>query len=293
MNNPVRTGKNRSSPPFDLVTADELGLSHSALSKRVKRGALVRRYPGVYSRGNGELSREARWMAAVLACGEGAALDDLSAAALFECSRWREEKPHAIVPRRHRAIAGITIHHGRDFDVVERGGIPVVTVARMLVDLGATLTAHQLAWVINEAAFRRRFSLPATLRAMERANGHRGVGVLKRAIELFAAGSAGTKSALEDAFLALPLPEPLVNMEHLGYEVDFRWPEAKVVVEVDGNHTRPKDHRNDRARDERLRADGYTVLRFAEPELPGAVSRLAPLLRATRLRAARPLTRSR
>lgn len=217
----------------------------------------------------------------------------LSPAALFDCSRWREDQPHVIVPRRHRAIDGITIHPGRDFDVVKRFGIPVTTVARMLVDLGAVLTPHQLAGVINEAAFRRRFSLEATLQAMERARGHRGIGVLKRAIELFLAGSAGTKSALEDAFLALPLPEPLVNTEHLGYEVDFRWPEASVVVEVDGNHTRPKDHRNDRARDEVLRAAGYTVVWFTGPELPGAVSRLAPLLRATRPRAARPLTRSR
>ena len=131
----------------------------------------------------------------------------------------------------------------------------MTTVARMLVDLGAVLTPHQLCWVINEAAFRRKFDLAATRRAMERANGHRGIGVLKRALELYAMGSAGTKSRYEDAFLARCTErEPLVNMELLGYEVDFHWPGWRLVVEVDGNHSRPRDLRNDPARDRVLEA---------------------------------------
>ena len=291
MNRSFATRNICSSPRFDLVTRADLGLSPPALSRRLKKGELVRRYPGVYSRGHGELSREARWMAAVLACGEGAALAGASAAALFSCSRWPETVPHVIVPRRHRAIAGIVIHHGREFDVVRRDGIPVTTVARMLLDLAATHTPHQVCWVINEAAFRRLFSLDATSRVLERANGHRGTGVLRRAIELYRAGSAGTKSALEDRFLALGLPEPLVNMPLHGYEVDFHWPRARLVVEVDGNHTRPRDLGNDRARDATLRAAGYTVVRLTA--LEGAVSRLAPLLPATRARRARSRPRSR
>ena len=234
------------SPPFDLVTTAELraaGLSYSAVSKRVKRGALVRRYPGVYSYGTGELSREARAMAAVLACGRDAVLGQLAAADLFDVSRWRIEVPHVLVARRHRPVAGIVIHHCARLDphdVCTVRGVPSTTVARMLVDLGAVLTAHQLAWVINEAAFRGRFSLEATRRAMARANGHRGIGVLERALELYAMGSAGTKSRYEDAFLALVEPEPLVNMQLCGYEVDFHWPERRLAVEIDGNHTRPR-----------------------------------------------------
>jgi len=102
--------------------------------------------------------------------------------------------------------------------------------------------------------------------------------VLARAIDLYLAGSAGTRSDLEDRFLELVrgFPSPLVNMEYLGYEVDFRWPERKLVVEVDGNHTRPRDKRSDAARDRVLRAAGYTVVRFTAPELPVAPARLAP-----------------
>jgi hypothetical protein len=205
-------------------------------------------------------------MAALLACGDGAVLDDLSAAALFDVSRWPETTPHVLVPRRHRPVDGIVIHHciGLDpRDVTEARGIPVTTTARMFLDLGARLTPHQLCWVINEAAFRRRFSLPATLRVLERAGRHKGIRTLRRALALYAAGSAGTKSRYEDAFLAQVTPEPLVNMVLLGYEVDFHWPERRLVAEVDGNHGRPRDIRADDARDRTLHAAGWAVLRFS------------------------------
>jgi hypothetical protein len=127
---------------------------------------------------------------------------------------------------------------------------------------------------------------------MARANGHRGIGVLKRALALYAAGSAGTKSRYEDTFLAIAEPEPLVNMELLGYEVDFHWPEWRLVVEVDGRHTRPRDLRNDPARDRVLRADGWTVVRLTGAEveyLASSDERATPdrLLRARRPRPGR------
>ncbi len=261
------------SPRHGLATTRSLlaaGVSYDAIRGRVRRGQLVRRYPGVYSFGHGELSPEGRAMAAVLACGVGAALAHLPAAVLLDVSRWRVQVPHVLVPRRHRPVEGIVIHHclgldSRDVTIVR--GIPVTTVARMLVDLGAVLTPHQLCWVINEAAFRSKFSLEATRRSMERANGHRGIGVLKRALELYSAASAGTRSSYEDTFLAIAEPEPLVNMQLLGYEVDFHWPEWRLVVEVDGNHTRPRDIRADGGRDERLRAAGWTVVRLTGAEV--------------------------
>jgi Protein of unknown function (DUF559) len=293
-----------SSPRYGLVTTADLyasGVSRSAICRRVQSGALCRRYPGVYSYGGGELSREAQWMAAVLACGEGSLLSHLSAAALYDASRWPLGEPHVIVPRRHRPVAGIVSYHclGLDArDVTSRAGIPVTTVARMLVDLADIRTPHQLAYVINEAAFRRLFSLSATRRAMK--NGRHGLGVLRRAIDLYHQGSAGTKSRYEDAFLLLTqlggLPEPIVNTEHLGYEIDFRWAERRLVVEVDGNHSRPKDARGDAARDRVLAAAGYTILRFpgeqVERRPEQVLSRLAPLLRATPARAGRALRRS-
>jgi hypothetical protein len=276
---PART--NCASPPsqrYGLTTTIELvsgGLSHSAISRRVARGALYRRYPGVYSFGPGELSPEAQAMAAVLAAGDGAVLSDLSVAALRKISRFQAPIPHVLVPRRHRPIEGIVIHHCLrldPLDVMLYRGIPVTTVARMLVDLSDVLTAHQLANVIYEAAYRKRFDVAATKRAMQRANGRRNLRVLDRAIELYLSGSAGTRSRLEDAFLSLLLfaeiPEPLVNTHLQGEEVDCHWPDRKLVVEVDGpGHERPAAKADDARKDCKLEAAGYTVLRFTDFEI--------------------------
>ena len=107
---------------------------------------------------------------------------------------------------------------------------------------------------------------------MERANGRRNLHVLERAIELYLSGSAGTRSPHEDAFLALAarrVPEPLVNTQLAGFEVDFLWPEAMLVVEIDGGgHGRPPARRKDALEDRVLRGAGYTVLRFTDARSP-------------------------
>jgi very-short-patch-repair endonuclease len=66
-------------------------------------------------------------------------------------------------------------------------------------------------------------------------------------------------------------------MKLLGFEVDFRWPEQRLVVEVDGpGHQRPRAKRDDAARVRILRAAGYRVLRFTDEDVyerPDAVRR--------------------
>jgi hypothetical protein len=214
-------------------------------------------------------------MAAVLAAGPGAVLNHLSAAALFRTSRFQAPIPHVLVPRRHRPIEGIVIHHclGLDpRDVTVFRGIPVTTVARMLVDLSDVLTKFQLANVMYEAAYRGRLNLDATKRARQRANGRRNLHVLDAAIDLYLSGSAGTRSRLEDTFLSLlqfaGVTEPLVNTHLEGEEVDCQWPQSMLVVEVDGpGHERPAAKQNDARKDRKLRAAGYTVLRFTDIEI--------------------------
>jgi hypothetical protein len=145
----------------------------------------------------------------------------------------------------------------------------VTTVPRTLVDLSDVLTPHQLANVIHEAAFRNLFDEGAVHAAIDRANGRHNLHVLARALALNRAGSAGTRSELEDRFLALTsksgLPEPLVNTHIEELEVDFHWPQLSLVVEVDGpGHTRPRSQREDRERDASLRAAGHTIVRIVD-----------------------------
>ena len=154
----------------------------------------------------------------------------------------------------------------RDVTMVDR--IPITRVARMLVDLTDVLTAHQLAYVIHQAAFFNLFDLKATRAAMARGNGRR-VSVLARAIELHLSGSAGTRSKGEDDFLAhFTHDEPVVNTHLLNEEVDFHWPDRRLIVEIDGvNHDRTPTQRDDARRDAKLQAAGYTVLRFGTKQV--------------------------
>jgi hypothetical protein len=261
-----------------VVTVAQLraaGLTGSAVSKRVRRGVLHPIHAGVYAYGHPALSREGLWLAAVFAGGRGAVLSHLTAGGLLiDLRRFGLGDPEVIVVRRHRPVAGVRLRHCRRLDprdVTTCRGIPVTTVARMLVDLTDVLTPHQETYVIKEAAYRKRLDLDATRRAMERANGRRNLSVLERAIELYLKGSAGTKSPHEDAFLALlppTIPEPLVNTQLAGFEVDFVWPEAMLVVEIDGGgHGRPPVQRKDALEDRVLRGAGYTVLRFTDVQV--------------------------
>ena len=143
----------------------------------------------------------------------------------------------------------------------------MTTVARTLVDLSSALTAAQLANVIHEAAFRNRFDLAATHQAMARAAGRHELDVLAAALDAHVSGSAGTRSALEDRFLAqvgeAGLPDPLVNTRVAGIEVDFHWPDRRLCVEIDGpGHARPRTRKDDRARDAVLSAAGHQVIRL-------------------------------
>lgn len=98
-----------------VVTASQLawaGLSPAGVTRRLAAGRLHRIHRGVYAVGHPRLSNEGRWMAAVLACGEGAVLSHRSAAALWGIRKARNGPVEVTVPstagRTRRA--GITLH---------------------------------------------------------------------------------------------------------------------------------------------------------------------------------------
>lgn len=82
-----------------------------------------------------------------------------------------------------------------------------------------------------------------------------------------------TRSQLEQRFLAIidrhGLPRPKVNTLIEGYEVDFAWPEAKLIVETDGfaAHGTRKAFESDRLRDRRLGRVGFHTMRLTPRSL--------------------------
>jgi Transcriptional regulator, AbiEi antitoxin/Protein of unknown function (DUF559) len=303
----VRTGtalraQETAPPPLDRVLATiadgqhglvktaqlmRAGLSPSGISARVRRGALHRRHRGVYSVGHRVLSREAEMLAGVFAAGDGAALSHEAVAELRNLIRYRAPVISVVAPRR-RTVPGVRVYRCtrlHPLDVVIYRGIPVTTVARMLVDLTDVFIADELVNVIHEAAYRNLFNLEATRRSMARANGRHDLHVLEEALELYLHGSAGLKSRKERAFLPLVkaagIVKPLVNTKVEGIEVDFHWPDRKRIVEVDGfGHRRPTIKRVDPLRDAELRDAGWTVLRIPDTEIEQHPERVIERLKA-------------
>jgi hypothetical protein len=210
------------------VKGTQLGLSKAGIAEWVQTGRLHRKYRGVYAYGHPHLSREGEWMAAVLAAGDGAVLSGLCAASLLRITKWVPREIDVIVPKPRKSQPGFRAHTCRNLDprdVTLVDGIPVTTVARILVDLTDEMDPEELAFVIHEAVYKKRFSLPATRAAMARANGRRNLGVLEEALRLYLSGSAGTRSRLEKRFRRLVrgagYPQPRANVIVNGFEVDF------------------------------------------------------------------------
>jgi Protein of unknown function (DUF559) len=256
-----------------------LGLSGDAIDRRLRLGRLHPIHRGVFAVGHSVLSREAAWMAAVLAAGPEAVLSHRSAAALWGIRDTSRANVDVIAPRRlvRPRIDSHRITLPADETTTERG-IRVTTVTRTLLDLAEVLTPQQLERAITEADV-RRLSSPHSLDALvARHPGRRGTAAIERALENRRdIGMAVTRSELETTFLAflethgLPRPRTNARITHRAGtgEVDAAWPDHRLIVELDGYdvHTTRRSFEDDRARDRALTADGWRVVRITWHQL--------------------------
>jgi very-short-patch-repair endonuclease len=268
------------------------GLGRGAIAWRVREGWLHRIHRGVYAVGRAALTAEGRWLAAVLACGDGAVLSHRSAAALWGLRPSRAGVVDVTVPGDvARGRAGIAVHRpAPPTEATVERGIPVTTPARTLLDLAGAVDVTGLRRAVERAEELRIFDLRAVDAVISAHPGRRGRGALLAAVD-HARDMRLTRSELERRFLRLcddhALPRPLVNAQVEGLEVDFHWPDARLVVETDGreHHGTAMAFERDRERDERLVAAGWTVLRFTHRRLvrdPGGVARTVRAVLARR-----------
>jgi predicted transcriptional regulator of viral defense system len=142
-----------------VVTRAQLlraGVSAREIRHRLKTGALLREHRGVYRVGHRAPSREATYLAAVLACGEGALLSGRAAAHLLGLIKGSAPAPEVTAPTERR-IHGVRTRRSRRIgprDATTSRAIPVTTVARTLVDLAAGLPLEDLARACHEAGVR-------------------------------------------------------------------------------------------------------------------------------------------
>jgi hypothetical protein len=246
-----------------------LGFGEDAIDWRLRRRRLHRVHRGVYAVGHLALTRNGRFMAAVLACGDGAALSHFSAAVLWAILDDRGQRIHVTAPRR-RKVRGIVVHHAPlDGERVRRQGIVVTTPARTIIDLADVVTRRRtLERAIDEAEYLRLDWTDAAPR-----KGRRGSGLLTSVLAVHEPGTTRTRSELEEMFLAVcddhSMPRPDVNVEVEGCECDFVWVDLRLVVETDGAaaHGTRRARKRDPARDARLMAAGWRVWRVSWEEV--------------------------
>lgn len=242
-----------------VVTVEQLrdaGVSETSVRRAVEAGRLHRLHRGVYAVGHRSLSWRGRWLAAVLAAGDGAVLSHASAVALWEFLRPIQGPAHVTVDAavRRKSRPGIVVHRSRTLtprEVTRRHGIAVTTPSRTIEDVRGTIEPY---------LFRR------ALRQAELA-GHRvpHLSAVKR-----------SRSDLELFFLALcechGLPRPLVNHRVHGYRVDFFFADERVAVETDTwtYHRGSVAFEDDHARDLGLRAHRITTRRYTDDQLEAA-----------------------
>jgi len=251
----------------------ELGLGDGAIEHRVRLGRLRPVHRGVYTIGHRLLAQDGRWMAAVLAYGPGTVLSHRAAAALWGMrgGTWVE----VTVPGGRRARDGIQVHRAAlpEDERTTHREIPTTTVPRTLLDLSAVVTKRHLRGALREAEH-LRLSDPLSLHdIIARYPRRPGLEAIKALLAEASVGARIIRSELEERFqdflvrAGLPLPQTNVVIE--GYEVDCVWPEQRLIVELDGHASHSPTHafELDRARDRRLEAAGWRVIRITWRQL--------------------------
>lgn len=265
------------------------GLTSEQVNVRIEQGLLLPFHDGVYRHAAAPWTPRARLLAAVWACGTAAVASHRSAAELHdlrEVPRWRPEVT-VLGPRlpRHPEI---TRHRTDLLEAVDRTTvqrIPVTTIPRTLLDLGAVVSYESVERAAQDAVIRNLVSAVDLICVLERVGGRgrRGTAAL-RAVVRASLPPKGIASQLELSLLRLieacPIPPPVLQHEVVidgkVYRLDAAWPPHMVAAEADGHrwHATRQEFERDLARSRALTAAGWRHLRYGWADVhqrPGAV----------------------
>lgn len=249
-----------------------LGITRGSYEHRVEVGALHRVFPCVLSVVHRLIEPWTAETAALLHAGDNALLSHETAAAVWGLTTTPSFVAITLISRRIKSQPGVVIHRVKTLDIRDvrmHMGFPVTSPARTLIDCA---TGPAIDRMLNEARVLKLVKNAEIQAAMDRCPGRKGTGPL-RALLGVEAETGFTRSRAERRLKKLvreaDIERPIFNTYVEGVEADAYWPRLKVVIEIDGYqaHGHWAAFQRDRARDNRLVAAGYVVLRFTWHQL--------------------------
>lgn len=266
-----------------------LGFTKSAIEHRLRTGRLHPIRRGIYAVGRRHLDREGRWMAAVLACGPGAALSHRSAAALWGFAKEHPDYIGLSVLRPSEArLPGVRVHRRPNLpaeDITQRRNIPLTQPVRTFLDLVSVMGPRNLERAVNEADKLDVIDADALRKALDDHAGEPGVRPLRRILDqhTFRLSDDELERLFRPLASAAGLPVPLTKHKLGRFEVDFFWPSLGLVVETDGwrYHRTPSAQTRDALRFQTHTAAGLTPLRFSHHQVKYEPAHVKTVLTAT------------
>ena len=171
-------------------------------------------------------------------------------------------------------------------EIVERGGMPVTSPLRTVVDLGGRLPQVEAVVAADMALQKRLVRLADLQQYVARHAGRKGIARLRRVTELTepAAESAmETRLRLLLVLSGLPRPQAQVTIHDDGGRFlgrpDLCYPDQRLCLEYDGG-THRDSLIEDNRRQNRLMNAGFRLLRFTAPDIQRNPDAAVALVRA-------------
>ncbi len=282
---------------FGLITRTQalaLGLTNQQITYRLGNGRWKLVHRNVYRINGAARSWAQDAMGACLWAGDSAALSHQAAARVWEFNSFQRvgieistvapKRDHDVPFRVHRVSTALSK------EIVTASGLPTTSVRRTILDLTG-IRHPRSEGVLDQALARDLTSLGQMwlLYEEEWTKGRRGIAILKARLSERTPGRGPDDSELEfllDKIIreyALPEPKRQYSIALItrGIRVDYCYPEARLIIEVDGYafHGNRSAFDSDRERDAELQAGGWRVLRFTWAQLKWRRDWVADMIR--------------
>jgi hypothetical protein len=265
----------------------EVGLTDAAISRWVSAGRLITVEEGVFAVAPLREDDEwGRWMGATLTAPQSA-LSHSSAANAWGVLSLDEAvttitRPGSGGPRRFGgvlAFRSLTL----DGDVMSVQGIPITSISRTLLDLARTVSQKALARAVREAIRLEHTTLAQLGDRLGDYRGRRGSRRLAHVIARYAGlplerARSGAEIMALEVLRTAGRPLPRLNARIAGEEADLSWPDARLIVEVDGGPFH-LDRGEDARKQRRWEGAGWIVRRISSNDVyerPHLLLALAP-----------------